>query len=79
MRMKECFRFIISLLFPVLLTPVFVFAQIGWQQWGQNQQHNGFVQTPGQDATSILADIVYDPFTAAEERDTGGELLALVW
>jgi hypothetical protein len=60
----------------MLLTPALVFAQIGWQQWGQNQEHNGFVQTQGQNATTILTDIVYDPFTAAEERDTGGELLA---
>ena len=47
----------------------------GWPQWGQNPQHQGFVQTIGQGATSILADQVYDPFTAAEERDTGGDLL----
>jgi hypothetical protein len=46
-----------------------------WLQWGQNPQHQGFVQTAGQAATSILADTVYDPFTAAEERDTGGDLL----
>lgn len=76
MRMKKCLRSINSLLLPFLLTPVFVVAQTGWQQWGQNQQHSGFVQTQGQNATSILADIVYDPFTAAEERDTGGDLLA---
>src|SRR5262245_61125911 len=46
-----------------------------WPQWGQNSQHQGFVQTAGQAATSILADTIYDPFTAAEERDTGGALL----
>ncbi len=46
-----------------------------WPQWGQNQQHQGFVSTVGQNATSILADTIYDPFTAAEERDTGGDLL----
>jgi hypothetical protein len=51
------------------------FAQIDWPQWGQNPQHQGFVTSVGQDATSILADIIYDPFTAAEERDTGGDLL----
>jgi hypothetical protein len=33
------------------------------------------VPTVGQAATSILADTIYDPFTAAEERDTGGDLL----
>ncbi|HKD40205.1 MAG TPA: hypothetical protein VKB87_07940, partial [Myxococcaceae bacterium] len=46
-----------------------------WPQWGQNSQHNGFVATEGQDVRSVLADLVYDPFTGAEERDTGGELL----
>ena len=46
-----------------------------WPQWGQNPQHHGFVGTEGQDVTSILADKIYDPFTAAEERDTGGSLL----
>jgi len=47
----------------------------GWAQWGQNQQHRGFVGTEGQDLTSILADIVYDPFTKQEEDATDGELL----
>src|SRR5712692_9374268 len=48
---------------------------VGWPQWGQNPQHSGMVDVVGQAATSILADVVYDPFTAAEERDTGGDLL----
>jgi hypothetical protein len=54
-----------------------IFADVldGWPQWGQNQLHQGFVPTVGQAATSILADTIYDPFTAAEERDTGGDLL----
>ena len=47
----------------------------GWSQWGQNSKHHGFVGTVGQDATSILADVTYDPFTAAEERDAGDTLL----
>ncbi len=62
----------------ILGTGVFcseAFAQTNWPQWGQNPQHQGFVTSVGQDATSVLADIVYDPFTAAEERDTGGDLL----
>jgi hypothetical protein len=55
-----------------------LFAQelpFNWPQWGQNPQHQGFVQTVGQAATAILADTIYDPFTTAEERDTGGDLL----
>lgn len=74
MRINGYAKFIFSLLLLLLLS-VYAPAQIGWQQWGQNQQHQGFTQTQGQSATSILADTVYDPFTAAEERDTGGELL----
>ncbi len=46
-----------------------------WPQWGQNPQHQGSVSNHGQDATSILTDKIYDPFTAAEARDTGGDLL----
>jgi len=46
-----------------------------WPQWGQNSQHQGFVTNEGQAARSILADIVYDPFTQAEEAAEGGELL----
>src|SRR5262245_60327743 len=49
--------------------------RVGWAQWGQNQRHQGNVSTEGQDLTSVLADKVYDPFTAAEEDSNGGELL----
>ena len=59
----------------LLATGLQAFAQTGWPQWGQNSQHQSFVSTLGQDATSVLADVIYDPFTAAEERDTGGDLL----
>src|SRR5215471_11660566 len=48
---------------------------VTWSQWGQNPQHQGFVTTDAQAATSILADIVYDPFTAQEEAVTGDSLL----
>jgi outer membrane protein assembly factor BamB len=48
---------------------------INWSQWGQNSLHQGFVRTEGQDATSILADKIYDPFAAAEARDAGGTLV----
>src|SRR5215831_5358753 len=48
---------------------------VGWAQWGQNQKHQGNVSTEGQDVVSTLADKVYDPFTAAEEDSTGGDLL----
>jgi outer membrane protein assembly factor BamB len=48
---------------------------VTWSQWGKNPQHQGFVTTDGQAATSILEDIVYDPFTAQEEAASGDELL----
>src|SRR5258708_3671481 len=72
------FVFILAvILWCSLYTPITIEAQgtPAWPQWGQNQQHQGFVSTVGQNATSVLADTIYDPFTAAEERDTGGDLL----
>src|SRR5260370_37004485 len=57
---------------------VILFAEgpaFDWPQWGQNPQHQGFVRTVGQAATSILTDTIDDPFTAAEERDPRGVLL----
>ena len=47
-----------------------------WPQWGQNPQHSGSVSVPGQFPNRILADIVFDPFVAAEQADSGGDLLA---
>ena len=38
----------------------------GWPEWAQSSQHTGSVATVGQRARSILADVVYDPFTALE-------------
>src|SRR5919204_791481 len=42
-----------------------------WGQWGQNAQHQGFVPVAGQDANSILADVVYDPFSNKENAPDG--------
>jgi hypothetical protein len=47
-----------------------------WPQWGQNAQHQGFVNVEGQAIRSQLADIVYDPLVPQEQAFTGGELLA---
>lgn len=47
-----------------------------WPQWGQNPQHQGFVDSVGQSAQSILANLVYDPFVPQEQADQGGSLLA---
>jgi hypothetical protein len=47
-----------------------------WPQWGQNPQHQGFVDTAGQSLTSILDDVTVDPFVPQEQADQDGELLA---
>src|SRR5258708_15307997 len=51
-------------------------AQSNWPQWGQNPQHQGFVDVVGQSITSRLANIVYDQFVPQEQQDQGGSLLA---
>ena len=48
---------------------------INWLQWGQNQQHQGFVDTTGQNLNNILADLTFDPNVPAEKASTGGDLL----
>jgi hypothetical protein len=47
-----------------------------WPQWGQNAQHQGFVDVVGQPIDSQLADIVYDPLVPQEQAANDGELLA---
>jgi hypothetical protein len=49
-----------------------------WSQWGRNAQHTGATTAVGQPARQILADVVYDPFVAAEQASplAGGDLLA---
>ena len=47
-----------------------------WPQWGRTPQHTGVVNVQGQRAQKLLADVVYDPFMAAEKADPfgGGDL-----
>jgi hypothetical protein len=47
-----------------------------WAQWGANPQHSGLVSVAGQSAGHQLADIVYDPFVAKEQVESGEDLLA---
>lgn len=47
-----------------------------WPQWGQNPQHQGFVDVSGQRLDGQLADIIYDPFVPLEQHDNNGDLLA---
>jgi len=66
----------------LLATGLQAFAQdddpptTNWAQWGQNPQHQGFVNTVGQSLSNKLANITYDPFVPQEQIDQGGSLLA---
>lgn len=70
--------------FLTLLAPLCIFsfgqtpalAQINWPQWGQNPQHQGFVNVVGQSLDGQLADIIYDPLVPDEQAANDGELLA---
>jgi hypothetical protein len=46
-----------------------------WAQWGANAQHSGSVAATAQQLNTQLADIVYDPFVAQEQAETGGSLI----
>ena len=48
----------------------------GWPQWGQNPQHQGFVDIAGQPIKNQLANVTYDPFVPQEQAFAGGDLLA---
>ena len=60
----------------VLLLSALAGAQAFWPQWGRTPQHSGDVNVAGQPLNQKLADIVYDPFTQQEQRESGGDLLA---
>ena len=46
-----------------------------WAQWGANPLHEGMVNTTGQNLTSTLANVIYDPFVSQEQAASSGELL----
>jgi len=46
-----------------------------WVQWGRDPQHWGFTPVVGQSPSRILADVVYDPFSAKEQAEADGSLL----
>ena len=58
------------------LAPAAAAGPINWPQWGQNPQHQGFVDVAGQSLNNILADLTYDPNVPAEQAASGGDLLA---
>ncbi|MCU1244245.1 MAG: hypothetical protein JWN02_155, partial [Acidobacteria bacterium] len=47
----------------------------GWSQHAANARHTGNVSVTAQALKALLADVVYDPFVAAEMDETGGDLL----
>ena len=47
-----------------------------FNQWGQDPSHSSTTCNQGQALARVLADVVYDPFTAQEEAESGGDLLA---
>jgi hypothetical protein len=46
-----------------------------WPQWGNNPPHQGRAAVVAQPPAAIVADIVYDPFSAAETAEAGSGLL----
>ncbi|HVI07809.1 MAG TPA: Ig-like domain-containing protein [Candidatus Binatia bacterium] len=65
---------------PVFLVVLFAAArlssaQAAWPQWGQNPQHTGFLNVPGQSLQAKLSDRIFDPFTAQEMAESNGALL----
>src|ERR1700739_1071908 len=59
-------RWSVSTLFGALLAAAVAASPQSWPQWAQNPQHTGSVSTSGQPARRLLADLVYDPFSAQE-------------
>jgi len=53
----------------VLLSSALAAGAQTWPQWGQNAVHAGAVTVNGQNAGRILAQVVFDPFTAQENVD----------
>lgn len=49
-------------------------SPLSWPQWGRDPGHTGAAPVAGQPLAAILADIVYDPFAAAEIAEGGGSL-----
>jgi hypothetical protein len=45
---------------------------LDWKQWGQNSGHQGNVCSAGQPATTMLDDVVIDPFVPGEAADGDG-------
>src|SRR6476661_1099904 len=53
----------------LLLTAGLPASAQDWAQWGKDARHTSATNAVGQIASNILADVVYDPFVAAEQAD----------
>ena len=58
----------------LLLAPSLAYPE-AWPQWGRDSQHWGFTPVAGQPPARVRAKIVYDPFSAQEQAESGGSLL----
>ncbi len=58
------------------LAPAAAAGPTNWPQWGQNPQHQGFVNVAGQSLSKTLASLRYDPNVPDEQAASGGDLLA---
>lgn len=81
--MNHKIRQVLSFIASVGIALMITFASAGfaqpstnWPQWGQNQEHQGFVSVVGQNLDQALASLQYDPNVPAEQDASGGDLLA---
>jgi hypothetical protein len=58
----------------LLLVPSLASPQ-SWPQWGRDARHAGFTPVVGQLPHRVLVNMVYDPFSAQEQAESGGNLL----
>jgi hypothetical protein len=50
-------------------------SSLSWTQWSKDPQHTGNINVAGQSFNNVFADIVYDPFAAAEQAASDDDLL----
>jgi hypothetical protein len=62
--------------FVLTFAPAGAAQPANWPQWGQNPQHQGFVNVVGQSLSRTLASVRFDPNVPAEQAASDGDLLA---
>src|SRR5436309_9464850 len=70
-------KVILSAVCGILFVGASFAANVWWGQWGRDASHQGFVPVVGQTGSTILANIVYDPFVSKEQQGpyAAGDLL----